>query len=50
VLRSASSLTDHTRHYEPEKGLLEITVGEVVAAARKLLQSHDAETRLAEPE
>ena len=50
VLRSASSLTDHTRHYEPEKGLLEITVGEVVAATRKLLQSHVAETRLAKPE
>ena len=38
VLRSASSMTDHTRHREPEQGLLEITVGEVVAAARKLLQ------------
>src|SRR4029077_14350274 len=37
VLRSASSLTDHTRHREPEQGLLEITVGEVVAATRKLL-------------
>jgi heptosyltransferase-1 len=37
VLRSASSLTDHTRHREPEQGLLEIGVGEVVAAARKLL-------------
>jgi heptosyltransferase-1 len=39
VLRSASSITDHTRHHEPEPGLLEITAGEVVAAARKLLQS-----------
>jgi len=38
VLRSASSITDHTRHREPEPGLLEITVGEVVAASRKLLQ------------
>ncbi len=38
VLRSASSMTDHTRHGEPEQGLLEITVGEVVAATRKLLQ------------
>jgi|SRR5271163_156553 heptosyltransferase I len=38
VLRSASSLTDHTRHREPEQGLLEIGVGEVVAAARNLLQ------------
>jgi heptosyltransferase-1 len=48
VLRSASSLTDHTRYSEPEQGLLEITVGEVVAAARKLLQQV-AETRLAKP-
>ncbi|HVM91709.1 MAG TPA: glycosyltransferase family 9 protein [Terriglobales bacterium] len=37
VLRSASSLTDHTRHRKPEHGLLEITPQEVVAAARKLL-------------
>jgi heptosyltransferase-1 len=39
VLRSASSLTDHTRRREPEQGLLEITVDEVVAASRKLLQN-----------
>jgi len=39
VLRSASSMTDHTRHHEPEQGLLEITVGEVVTATRKLLQN-----------
>ncbi len=38
VLRSVSSMTDHTRRPEPEQGLLEITVGEVVAATRKLLQ------------
>ena len=38
VLRSASSITDHTRHREPEQGLLEITVGEVIAATRKVLQ------------
>lgn len=38
VLRSASSMTDHTRRHEPEQGLLEITVGEVVAATRRLLQ------------
>ncbi len=38
VLRSATSMTDHTRHREPEQGLLEITVNDVVAAARKLLQ------------
>jgi heptosyltransferase-1 len=37
VLRSASSKTDHARHSEPEQGLLEITVAEVVAAARRLL-------------
>jgi heptosyltransferase-1 len=38
VLRSASSITDHTRRCEPEQGLLEITVGDVVDATRKLLQ------------
>jgi heptosyltransferase I len=38
VLRSATSMTDHTRHREAERGLLEIGVSEVVAAARKLLQ------------
>lgn len=43
VLRSASSLTDHTRHGEPEQGLLQITVNEVVSACRNLLQSHSAE-------
>jgi heptosyltransferase-1 len=37
VLRSVSSITDHTRHPEPEQGLLEITVAEVVAATRELL-------------
>jgi hypothetical protein len=43
-------LTDHSRHREPELGLLKITVDEVVAAARKLLQSPIAETRVAEAE
>lgn len=38
VLRSAGSLTDHSRHREPEQGLLEITVEEVAAAARELLR------------
>lgn len=38
VLRSASSRTDHTRHREPERGLLEITPEEVVTAARELLR------------
>lgn len=37
VLRNASSMTDHSRHREPEQGLLEITPEEVVTAARKLL-------------
>jgi heptosyltransferase-1 len=40
VLRSANSLTDHSRHREPEQGLLEITVADVVAATRQLLHSH----------
>jgi len=39
VLRSSSSVTDHTRHREPEQGLLLIGVGEAVSAARKLLQN-----------
>ncbi|HWZ83455.1 MAG TPA: glycosyltransferase family 9 protein [Terriglobales bacterium] len=39
VLRSASSMTSHARHREPEKGLLEISPEEVIAAARKLLGS-----------
>jgi heptosyltransferase-1 len=37
VLRSASSVTDHARHRETERGLMEIAPEEVVAAARKLL-------------
>ena len=39
VLRSATSLTDHARRREPEQGLLEIGAEEVVAAARRLLQT-----------
>jgi len=39
VLRSASSATSHVRLPEPEQGLLEITPGEVVAAAHQLLQN-----------
>lgn len=39
VLRSASSLTSHARRREPEKGLLEISADEVIAAARELLGS-----------
>ncbi len=49
VLRSASSLTDHTRHREPDQGLLEITVDQVVAAARKLSQSSTPQPRIAAP-
>ena len=41
VLRSASSITDHTRHPEPEQGLLEITAAEVISATRKLLPGSD---------
>jgi heptosyltransferase-1 len=39
VLRSAHSTTDHTRHREPEQGLLEISASDVVDASRTLLQS-----------
>jgi heptosyltransferase-1 len=48
VLRSASSMTDHTRRGEPEPGLLEITAAQVVAATRKLLQNCIAEQGIAE--
>jgi len=41
VLRSASSLTDHSRRREPEPGLLDITPEEVSAAARKLLRESE---------
>jgi len=37
VLRSANSATSHARRPEPEQGLLEITPGEVAAAAQQLL-------------
>ncbi len=40
VLRSPSSITNHSRLRAPEQGLLEISPREVVAAARQLLQSH----------
>jgi heptosyltransferase I len=49
VLRSASSITDHSRHHEPEQGLLEITVDAVVDATRKLLRDRIAESREANP-
>jgi heptosyltransferase-1 len=37
VLRSPSSLTSHSRRTQPEQGLLEISVAQVLAAARQLL-------------
>lgn len=37
ILRSPTSITSHARHSRPEPGLLEITVEDVVAAARQLL-------------
>jgi len=46
VLRSASSLTDHSRRAEPELGLLEISPEEVVTAARKLLHGLPTESRV----
>ncbi|HUB02070.1 MAG TPA: glycosyltransferase family 9 protein [Terriglobales bacterium] len=46
VLRSASSLTDHSRHREPEAGLLEITPEEVATAARELLGGAPRGTRV----
>lgn len=39
VLRSPESPTTHTRHPQPDEGLMEISSVEVVAAARKLLGS-----------
>jgi heptosyltransferase-1 len=45
VLRSASSVTDHTRRRDPEQGLLAITAGEVVNAARKLLAKGISESQ-----
>jgi heptosyltransferase-1 len=40
VLRSPSSITNHSRLRDPEHGLLEISPEEVIAAARQLLQTH----------
>jgi heptosyltransferase-1 len=39
VLRHPSSKKDHTRHAAPEEGLMQITTGEVIAAAFDLLRS-----------
>jgi heptosyltransferase-1 len=38
VLRSPESKRDHSRHHEPEAGLLNITVEQVTSAALTLLQ------------
>ncbi len=38
ILRSPLSLTSHKRRTEPDKGLLKITVEDVVASARRLLR------------
>ena len=38
VLRSPQSTTSHARRAAPESGLLQISVGEVLAAARRLLE------------
>jgi heptosyltransferase-1 len=40
VLRHSSSVTDHRRHREPEAGLLQIQVDEVLEAASSLLAGH----------
>lgn len=40
VLRSPSSVTSHARLHSAEQGLLEISAGEVIAAARQLLHNH----------
>jgi heptosyltransferase-1 len=42
-LRSPLSRRDHTRHLEPEAGLLTITPEEVLKAADELLAEEDAE-------
>jgi heptosyltransferase-1 len=38
VLRSPTSITDHSRHAGPDAGLLQITADQVAAAARELLE------------
>jgi heptosyltransferase-1 len=46
VLRSANSVTDHSRYVDPELGLLEIKASDVIAAARTLL-NHGASAQRA---
>jgi heptosyltransferase-1 len=48
VLRSANSVTDHSRYVDPELGLLEIKASEVVAGARTLLNEFASPKRAAE--
>jgi heptosyltransferase I len=45
VLRHASSRSDHSRHDEADKGLMQITVEEVVEAALELLHNGDGSAR-----
>ena len=45
VLRHPVSVVDHRRHAETEPGLAQITVGDVVAAARQMLTRHEPEER-----
>jgi len=45
VLRHGPERRDHSRRSEPEPGLLEITVGEVVEAALKLLESEHGKVK-----
>jgi heptosyltransferase-1 len=41
ILRSPESVTSHRRRSEPDEGLLAIQPGQVVSAARYLLERHD---------
>jgi heptosyltransferase-1 len=47
VLRSPESRRDHTRHKEPEAGLLTIEPDEVIAAADELLKTKDMKEAIA---
>ena len=47
VLRSPESCRDHTRHKEPEAGLLTIQPDEVIAAADELLKTKDMKEAIA---
>lgn len=45
VLRNPASPTTHARHSDPDRGLLDISVEDVVSAARELLHDAATETR-----